>query len=231
MNLFFDPNLNLDSNEVFIDKSEIKHIEKVLRKKKGDFLNFTNGKGLEAVVEICGTNKNDICFKVKDLIHHTIKDQKYHIALSPLKKPNFFEMVVSKATELGIKEITPIICKNSLKKSVNYNRCNKIIISSLKQSLQYHLPKINKVTSFKDFVLIYKNSMIAHCNEGEKTTIPKALKKVKNKAIIIGPEGDFSLDEINFARENNYNEVTLGSNRLRSETAAIVACSLMVACE
>ena len=230
MNLFFDPNLNADSSEVFIDKSEIKHIEKVLRKKKGDFLNFTNGKGLEAIVEIC-TKQNDLCFKVRDIIHHTIKDQSTHIALSPLKKSNFFELVVSKATELGIREITPLICENSLKKSINYDRCNKIIISSLKQSLQYHLPKLNKATSFKDFILKNKYGMIAHCNEGKKTTIPKALKKVKNKAIIIGPEGDFSLDEINFAREYNYNEVTLGSNRLRAETAAIVACSLMLVSE
>ena len=140
-------------------------------------------------------------------------------------------MVVSKATELGIREITPLICENSLRKSINYDRCNKIIISSLKQSLQYHLPKLNKATSFKNFILENKYSMIAHCNEGEKTTILKALQKVKNKTIIIGPEGDFNLDEINFARDNNYNEVTLGSNRLRAETAAIVACSLMLACE
>ena len=230
MNLFFDPSLNADSSEVFINKSEIKHIEKVLRKKKGDFLNFTNGKGLEAIVEIC-TKKNDLCFKVRDIIYHTIKDQRTHIALSPLKKSNFFELVISKATELGIREITPLICENSLKKSINYDRCNKIIISSLKQSLQYHLPKLNKATSFKDFVLKNKYGMIAHCNGGKKTTIPKALKKVKNKVIIIGPEGDFNLDEINFARDNNYNEVTLGSNRLRAETAAIVACSLMLACE
>ena len=228
MNLFFDPNLSLDSSEVFINQSEIKHIEKVLRKKKGDFLNFTNGKGLEALVEIC-SNRNDFTFKVRDIIHHAIKDKNTHIALSPLKKSNFFELVVSKATELGIREITPVICEKSLKKSINHERCNKILISSLKQSLQYHLPKLNKATSFKDFILKNKNGMIAHCNEGEKITIPKALKIVKNKAIIIGPEGDFSFDEINFAKENNYNEVTLGSNRLRAETAAIVACSLMLA--
>ena len=90
-----------------------------------------------------------------------------------------------------------------MKKSINHERCNKILISSLKQSLQYHLPKLNKATSFKDFILKNKNGMIAHCNEGKKITIPKALKIVKNKAIIIGPEGDFSLDEINFAKENN----------------------------
>ena len=209
MNLFFDPNLSSDSSEVFINQSEIKHIEKVLRKKKGDFLNFTNGKGLEALVEIC-SNRNDFTFKVRDIIHHAIKDKNTHIALSPLKKSNFFELVVSKATELGIREITPVICEKSLKKSINHERCNKILISSLKQSLQYHLPKLNKATSFKDFILKNKNGMIAHCNEGEKITIPKALKIVKNKAIIIGPEGDFSLDEINFAKENNYNEVTLG---------------------
>lgn len=228
MNLFFDPNLNADSSEVFINKSEIKHIEKVLRKKKGDFLNFTNGKGLEVLVEIC-SNRNGLTFKIKDTIHHTIKNQNTHIALSPLKKSNFFELVVGKATELGIREITPLICENSLKKSINYDRCNKIMISSLKQSLQYHLPKLNKATGFKEFVLKNKYGMIAHCNEGEKITIPKALKKVNNKTIIIGPEGDFSLYEINFARDNSYNEVTFGSNRLRAETAAIVACSLMLA--
>ena len=230
MNLFFDPNLNTDSREVFIDKSEINHIEKVLRKKRGDFLNFTNGKGIEALVEIC-SNRNDFTFKVRDIVHHTIKNQNTHIAISPLKKTSFFELVVSKATELGIREITPLICEKSLRKSINYDRCKKIIISSLKQSLQYYLPRLNEAISFKDFILKNNNGMIAHCSEGEKITISKALKKVKNKVIIIGPEGDFSLDEINFAREYNYNEVTLGSNRLRAETAAIVACSLMLASE
>ena len=228
MNLFFDPNLNADSSEVFIDRSEIKHIERVLRKTKGDFLKFTNGKGLEALVEIC-SNRNGLTFKIRDIIHHTTKNQNTHIALSPLKKSNFFELVVGKATELGIREITPLICENSLKKSINYDRCNKIIISSLKQSLQYHLPKLNKATSFKEFILKNKCGMIAHCNKGKKITIPKALKKVNKKTIIIGPEGDFSLYEINFARDNSYNEVTFGSNRLRAETAAIVACSLMLA--
>ena len=140
-------------------------------------------------------------------------------------------MVVSKATELGISEITPLLCENSLRKSINHDRCKKIITSSLKQSLQYHLPNLNKAISFKDFILKNNNGIIAHCNKGEKITISKALKKIKNKTIIIGPEGDFSLDEINFARENNYNEVTLGSNRLRAETAAIFACSLMLACK
>ena len=230
MNLFFDPNLNSDSREVFIDKSEINHIEKVLRKKRGDFLNFTNGKGLEAIVEIC-SNRNDFTFKVRDIVQHTIKNQNTHIAISPLKKTSFFELVVSKATELGISEITPLLCENSLRKSINHDRCKKIITSSLKQSLQYHLPKLNKAISFKDFILKNNYGMIAHCNEGEKITISKALKKVKNKTIIIGPEGDFSLDEINFAKEYNYNEVTLGSSRLRAETAAIVACSLMLARE
>ena len=193
-------------------------------------MNFTNGNGLEALVEIC-SNRNDFTFKVRDIIHHTIKDDITHIAFSPLKKSSFFELVVSKATELGIREITPIICENSLKKSINFDRCNKIIISSLKQSLQYHLPKLNTVTSFKNFILKNKYGMIAHCNEGKKITIPKAIKKCRNKTIIIGPEGDFSLNEINFARGYNYNEVTLGSNRLRAETAAIVACSLMLASE
>ena len=85
MNLFYDPNLNSDSSEVFIDKNEVKHIEKVLRKKKGDFLNFTNGKGLEALVEIC-SNRNDFTFKVKDIIHHTIKNKNTHIALEILPR-------------------------------------------------------------------------------------------------------------------------------------------------
>ena len=92
-------------------------------------MNFTNGKGLEALVEIC-PNRNDFTFKVRDIIHHAIKDQNTHIALSLLKKSNYFELVVSKATELGIREITPVICENSLKKSINHERCNKILISN-----------------------------------------------------------------------------------------------------
>ena len=99
-------------------------------------------------------------------------------------------MVVSKATELGIREITPLICENSLKKSINYDRCKKIIISSLKQSLQYHLPKLNKATSFKDFILENKYGMIAHCNEGKKNSNFKdSKKKLKIRQLLLAQKG------------------------------------------
>jgi len=141
-----------------------------------------------------------------------------------------FEWFLEKATEMGIHEITPIICERSERKVVNIERFEKIILTAMKQSNVLFLPKLNKAKSFKDFIK-YENEglqFIAHCEEIDKKLLKSVLKPNENVTLLIGPEGDFSEKEIAAAIENNFIPVSLGNTRLRTETAAIVACHSVV---
>lgn len=139
-------------------------------------------------------------------------------------------MVLEKATEIGIQEITPVFCDRSERKTINPERFEKIILSAMKQSNETFLPKLNQAVSFKEFIK-QKNeglNLIAHCEETDKKSLKEILKPNENVIMLIGPEGDFSEKEIALALENNFQPVTLGNTRLRTETAAIVACHSVV---
>jgi 16S rRNA (uracil1498-N3)-methyltransferase len=135
-----------------------------------------------------------------------------------------FEWFLEKATEIGIDEITPIICHHSERKAIKTERCNRILLSAMKQSLKFHLPKLNEVISLNDFIKqdFEGNKYIAHCEEGNKTEL-KENKKEKRILILIGPEGDFSPTEIEMALQNQFKAVSLSTSRLRTETAGIIA--------
>ena len=139
-------------------------------------------------------------------------------------------MVSGKATEIGIAEITPIICDHSERKVIKAERFEKIILSAMKQSNQLLLPKFNEAVSFKSFISqnITGQKMIAHCEENEKQSMKSVLKTGTDITVLIGPEGDFSHKEIQLALQNDYLAVRLGETRLRTETAAIVACHTAV---
>ena len=141
-----------------------------------------------------------------------------------------YEWFLEKATEIGVSEITPIICDHSERKTIKTDRFDKIIQSAMKQSNQFYLPKLNNSVSFKDFIKTTNSDikLIAHCEETNKTSLAAIVKPNQNITILIGPEGDFSEKEIKLALENNYLPVTLGNTRLRTETAAIVACHSLV---
>jgi 16S rRNA (uracil1498-N3)-methyltransferase len=135
-----------------------------------------------------------------------------------------FEWFLEKATEIGIDEITPIICSRSERKVIKTERCNRILLSAMKQSLKYHLPKLNEAISLNDFIKqdVEGAKYIAHCEEGNKIELREE-KKVEKTTILIGPEGDFSPSEIEMALQNQFKAVSLGTGRLRTETAGIVA--------
>ena len=149
-----------------------------------------------------------------------------HVAIAPTKSISRFEWFLEKATEIGIDEITPLLSEHSERKVVKFERSEKILISAMKQSQKAFLPKLNELTSFNEF--IQKNSekqkFIAHCNDGEKNHLKNAIQKGNNMVILIGPEGDFSLEEVLEAKEKGFEEISLGDERLRTETAGIVAC-------
>ncbi len=230
MQLFYNPTINETTQNFSFDKEESKHIIKVMRKKGGDILYVTNGLGVLFKIEI--TLGSDIKCTVKIISFEQAEKPKYHLhlAVAPTKMNDRYEWFLEKATEMGISEITPIICDHSERKFVKNDRFDKIILSAMKQSSQVFLPKLNEPIAFKDFIKNQTNGQlfIGHCEETEKKSLKNELKPNTDVTILIGPEGDFSNKEIALAIENNYIPVSLGATRLRTETAAIVACHSVV---
>jgi 16S rRNA (uracil1498-N3)-methyltransferase len=230
MQLFYNPNLLSGQSEFSFDKEESIHIVKVLRKKEGDILHVTNGLGnLFKTEVILATEKK--C-TVKIITIESVKPPSFyiHIAVAPTKMNERLEWFLEKATEIGIQEITPIICDHSERKNVKRERLDKIIQSAMKQSLQNFMPILNEAISYKDFIKQDHegNLCIAHCEETDKKSFKSILKPKEKYVILVGPEGDFSKKEIKTAFENQWVPISLGNTRLRTETAALIACHSIV---
>ena len=224
MNLFFS-NFSETDIEILVNENDSKHIIKSYRRDIGDILNFTNGNGLLAECRIIEKGKK-IKVKIVKLSKKKPNKVSIHIAISPLKNPSRFEWLIEKATEIGVKEITPIITKYSEKKKVNHERIERITISSLKQSNQLFKPKINNTEKFSDFLKNNSDQKIM-ANLKTKKFLKKESISSNQICLIIGPEGGFSDDEIQEAKNNKITEISFGKNRLRSETAAIYGLSIL----
>jgi len=230
MQLFYTPNLTETQTFFVFDKEESKHIVKVLRKKTGDILHVTNGLGYLFITEITIASDSKCTVKINSFQIQEAPKFKLHLAVAPTKMNERYEWFLEKATEIGIQEITPIICEHSERKVIKNDRFQKILESAMKQSVHYYLPKLNEPITFKDFIKIESQGQkfIAHCEETNKKSLKKELKANENVIILIGPEGDFSVKEIQQAIASNFIPVSLGNTRLRTETAAIVACHSVV---
>ena len=230
MQLFYNPDINETTENFSFDKEESRHIIKVLRKKDSDILHVTNGLGFLFETEITLASDNKCIVQVLSIKKTPEPKFHLHLAVAPTKMNDRFEWFLEKATEIGINEITPIFCDRSERKVINPERFEKIILSAMKQSNETYLPKLNEAVSFKEFIK-QKNEglqLIAHCEETNKKSLKDILKSNESVTMLIGPEGDFSEKEIALALENSYQPVTLGNTRLRTETAAIVACHSVV---
>jgi len=218
MDLFYS-NFDKDSRLITINQTDSKHITKAFRKKIGDIIKITNGKGsiCDAVIV---ENGREIKVEIKKVTNYKAEEISIHVAISPLKNPSRFEWFVEKATELGINQITPIISEFSEKKKVNIERLERIIISSMKQSNQCYKPIINDVDNYLNFITNNNDEKIM-ANMKTDNKLDKGFIKSNNICLMIGPEGGFSDKEIIQALESNVKEITLGKNRLRTETAAI----------
>ena len=222
MQLFFLENPN---NEIVLSTDESKHVSKVLRKKTKDTLHFTDGKGNLFIGEITESKEKKIRIKITNQEAKNKQHNYYlHVAIAPPKNIDRFEWFLEKATEIGIDEITPIICDRSERKVIKKERGDRILISAIKQSLKYHLPKLNEAIKFREFIKqeFIGSKYIAHCHQDKKIELKKT-KKNKKILILIGPEGDFTIAEIKIALENQFNSISLGEGRLRTETAGIIA--------
>jgi len=229
MQLFYLPNLDKNSKKATFLKEESRHLFKVLRKKIDDTILITNGKNIFFNGKISSISKNNcevdiLNFEIKDKLNYSL-----HIVISPLKSNERFEWFLEKASEIGISEITPIICERSERKFINEKRLNKVLVSAMKQSLKAHHPILNPMTTLKDF---YKRKFkdelfIAHCNNSEKEFFMNCLKPKTKNIVLIGPEGDFTENEVKKAIDLGFKPVSLGKSRFRAETAAIIATHIV----
>ena len=226
MQVFYAP--DLDGAVHILDENESRHIVKVLRMKKGMSVNLIDGKGTLYEGEIQDDNLRRCVIKVTSSIRNfESRNYNLHIAISPLKNTDRFEWFVEKCVELGIDSITPLLCHNTEKQSVKLDRINGIIVAAMKQSLKAKITTLNKPVDFREFILnkYVGVRMIAHCNISySRTNLGNIYKKGNNAIILIGPEGDFTDEEIMMAAGSEYTGVSLGPARLRAETAGVAAC-------
>lgn len=216
----------IDNDSILLDENESRHLFKVLRLQNGDNVMVIDGKGNQYECIISEVHPKKTQLKIESTL---IKKREFgvHLAVAPTKNINRWEWFLEKATEIGIDEISPIICQHSERASLKHDRQKKILIAAMKQSGKAQLPKLNEMINLKQFLEqnIESTKYIAHCkNELTKINLSNSHIKGEKAVILIGPEGDFSEEEILAATEKGYKAVTLSESRLRTETAAIVAC-------
>jgi 16S rRNA (uracil1498-N3)-methyltransferase len=223
MHLFYQPELKNGLLE--LSQEETRHATRVLRLGVGDEFEVTDGKGTHALVEIIEISKRNCSFQI---LKETTEPKPVlpKVAIAPTKSIDRFEWFLEKAVEIGVSELCPIQCSNSERKMIKKERSEKVLLAAMKQSQRNWLPKFHPLTSYSDFIKQANEPLlIAHCRDGEKVSLNKSMEA--ESWILIGPEGDFSIEEIELAKEKNATEIELGKSRLRTETAGIFALSAM----
>ncbi|MFN5318838.1 MAG: 16S rRNA (uracil(1498)-N(3))-methyltransferase [Bacteroidia bacterium] len=215
--------------EVFLDEEESLHLNKVLRLKSGESVGLIDGKGglYEARVELSHNKHSKL--KIEKLLEKQERKHKLHVAIAPTKSMERFEWFLEKAVELGIDRITPLISQRSERVILKQPRMEKIILSAMKQSRQGWMPQLDELVKLNEVLEWPLDGLkcIAHCGESERTNFLKLNFIEENTVILIGPEGDFTTNEITLAESKGYLSVSLGNSRLRTETAAIMACAAL----
>jgi 16S rRNA (uracil1498-N3)-methyltransferase len=230
MQLFFYPDLNSDL--ITLPEDESKHCVRVLRKQVADTLDLIDGKGTHAIGEIVDANPKKCSLKIIQRVHHAQSKRSLHVAIAPTKNFDRMDWMLEKCTEIGVDEITFIETRNSERDKVNIERSEKILIQAIKQSKQYWLPRLNGITKLELFLAGQSAealNLVAWCKANKTQQIGKKLLENANKPIclLIGPEGDFTTEEIAQARARKFEPVWLGNNILRTETAAVYACTII----
>lgn len=231
---FFTEVVSSINNIIVLTEENSRHIVQVLRMAEGRQINITDGLGTICTAEIVEANKKKCTVKTLDTLKQIAPAKKVCIAISPVKNSSRFEWFLEKATEIGVTEIVPLICERTEKQYLKHDRLRGILISAMLQSQQAWLPVLCEPVKFEKFVEENKsnNKFIAHCDEQNKISFKEITGQLSNQlithsTILIGPEGDFTKDEIDFALQNNFTPVALGNTRLRTETAALVAATLL----
>ncbi|HRV53655.1 MAG: 16S rRNA (uracil(1498)-N(3))-methyltransferase [Bacteroidetes bacterium] len=224
MELFYSSQI---SNQIaLLDEQESRHCIKVLRHRQNDELNFTDGNGNIYSGKLSKADLRQCEITIQNIQKEEQRNFELHIAIAPTKAMERFEWFLEKAAELGVEEITPLLCRHSERKHLNMERCEKILISGMKQSNRSRKPKLNEMTPFNKMMNHNADvKAIAHCSSGDKKSIIEIMQ-ASSLLLLIGPEGDFSEEEIKLATDASFIPLTLGDKRLRTETAAVHAASI-----
>jgi len=227
MHLFYTPDINGEVHR--LDEQESKHAIRVLRLQKGEEVVLVDGRGgwYEARVEDPGL-KACVLSVVRKESREAEVPYELHIALSPTKNMDRFEWFLEKAVEIGITEITPLMCERTERKGVREDRLTRIMVSAMKQSLKARLPVLHPATDFATFIAQQRKGLlaIAHCEDSRRMSM-KDLGQQHAYTVLVGPEGDFSPGEIKAAMDSGYTPLHLGASRLRTETAGVHVCSAL----
>lgn len=235
MNLPFFYTEHISSTTFTLDEDTSKHIAGVLRMTVGEEILLTDGKGAKARATIVDDNRKRCVVQVQSTDKEEETKPKVFIAVSVIKNASRFEWFLEKATEIGVAEIIPLLCERTEKEKFRFDRMQNILISAMLQSQQTWLPVLHQPTSFNEAVKSssQKQKFIAHCLPEKKQQLVEAGSRLTiddSRLILIGPEGDFTEKEIAFALQNDFVPVALGNTRLRTETAGIVAATLLRSC-
>ncbi len=231
MHIFYSP--DIIENQAILSPEESAHCLRVLRLSKGDTVILIDGKGgmYEAVITEPDTRGCRLEI-TRVLPSPPQRKHQIHIAIAPTKNMDRLEWFVEKSVEIGIDRITPLLCQRSERRVLKTDRLHKLIISTMKQAMVTQLPVLNELTPYNQFVRALDsakdNRFIAHCGETDRKELKQALLPQSDAVVLIGPEGDFTPEEVKLAIENGFIPVSLGNNRLRTETAGIVACHTLV---
>jgi 16S rRNA (uracil1498-N3)-methyltransferase len=228
MNLPFFFVENLSDKRIVLDEDTSKHMINVLRMEKGEEVLLTDGKGKKAKAAIVDDNRKKCVVEISSF--EMIEERKYKVAIgiSLIKNSSRFEWFLEKATEIGVSEIIPLICARTEKEKFRFDRMQNILISAMLQSQQCWLPVLHEPTEFEEAIhFSFEQKFIAHCEESNKQLLSSQQLNGSNQLILIGPEGDFTHEEIKSAIKNNFIPVSLGNTRLRTETAGMVAATLL----
>ena len=227
--LFFLETIDEQHSTLVLSEEASKHIVQVLRMTTGERLQLTDGKGIIITAEISNDHKKSCTVKIISIEKIPAPQKQITIAISLVKNASRFEWFLEKATEIGVTTIIPIICSRTEKQHFRFDRMKGILTSAMLQSHQAWLPILHEPVLFEKLILTDKSEskFIAHCETDEKKNHLNAIPKSSSSIMLIGPEGDFTTPEIELALKNNFTPISLGENRLRTETAGMVAVTLL----
>jgi 16S rRNA (uracil1498-N3)-methyltransferase len=228
---FYEPNLHANENLFDVQEANAHHMLQVLRMKQGEKVNVTNGQGLILNCSIASASKKTCTLQKLDQQFVPKPANEIAIGISLVKNNTRFEWFLEKATEIGMQTIIPLLCHRTEKQHFRYDRMQQICVSAMLQSQQYWLPHLHAPTSFADVLeMPFNTKMIAHCLETDKKQLSD-LSAETSKLMLIGPEGDFTEAEIQAAIAKQFVPIMLGETRLRTETAGVVAATLLMQCK
>ena len=225
MQIFYSKSLNEDL--IRLEKDESRHCARVLRMREQQRIGVVDGAGTLCIAELLDVNPDSTIAKVIDRKENFgARPFSLHLAVAPTKNIDRFEWLLEKSTECGIDEITPVICEKSERRVIKPQRLEKILLSAMKQSVRAYLPRLNPAVKLEHFLNNPFNgtAVIAHCGEGKRSNLQNTYTAGGNLLILVGPEGDFSGEEVDLALEQGYRAISIGQHRLRTETAALTLC-------